>query len=281
MSQNNLLENGLCKHDFSLECLGVRICIESNSVALLRKIKEALPSILPIEWKNISRTEIEHNFSVIKSKGDKKEYSIYKDSELVSGQSAEDILSQVETQMRSTVAEFARDRIFLHAGAVSRNGKAIIIPGRSFSGKTTLVAELVKRGCEYLSDEYAVIDKYGMVHPFPKKLSIRGIIDDIRQVDFEVEELGGRRLEFPVPVGYLLLTAFNKELTAPEIIRVSEGDGVMAGVANSISVRQNPKFVLEVLGAAARSAVVLQSERGEVREFAEFLLNYLEEFERP
>ena len=38
-------------------------------------------------------------------------------------------------------------------------GRAIVIPGRTFSGKSTLVAELVRAGATYYSDEYAVEDE--------------------------------------------------------------------------------------------------------------------------
>jgi hypothetical protein len=34
----------------------------------------------------------------------------------------------------------------------------------SYSGKTTLVSELIRAGATYYSDEYAVIDERGRVH---------------------------------------------------------------------------------------------------------------------
>src|SRR5262249_47349881 len=71
------------------------------------------------------------------------------------------------------VAEMAPDRVFVHAGVVGYQGRAILLPGRSFSGKTTLVVELVRAGAEYYSDEYAVLDTSGGVHPYSGPLSIR------------------------------------------------------------------------------------------------------------
>jgi uridine kinase len=41
----------------------------------------------------------------------------------------------------------------------------IAIPGRSFSGKTSLVTALVRAGAVYYSDEFAVIDRDGLVRP--------------------------------------------------------------------------------------------------------------------
>ena len=64
------------------------------------------------------------------------------------------------------LAERARNRIFIHAGVVGWQGRAIVIPGRSFSGKSTLVAALLQAGATYYSDEFAVLDGRGYVHPF-------------------------------------------------------------------------------------------------------------------
>jgi hypothetical protein len=265
-----------CQNYLCLESLGVKIGVGANSSLNLEKLRKLIPVILPIEWKEISRAEAEHWFFVVESKKAPKTYSVYKESDLLQSKNAfEETLNLMETQIRATIAEFAKDFVFLHAGVVSWNDKAIIIPGKSFSGKTTLVLELIKRDCHYLSDEYAVIDRNGFVHPFPKKLSVRGIIDNFKQVDFEVEEFGGKRQELCVPVGYFLLTGFKKDLSKLKIEETSAGEGVMAGVANSISVRQNPELVLEVLSSVAKEARVLRAERGEAGEFAEFLLNYL------
>ena len=33
--------------------------------------------------------------------------------------------------------------------------------------------ELVRRGCVYFSDEYALIDSQGLVHPYPRALQVR------------------------------------------------------------------------------------------------------------
>jgi hypothetical protein len=66
------------------------------------------------------------------------------------------------------VAENARRWIFVHAGVVAWRGQAIVIPGATQSGKTSLVAALVRAGAEYFSDEYAVFDARGRVHPLPR-----------------------------------------------------------------------------------------------------------------
>lgn len=49
--------------------------------------------------------------------------------------------------------------IFLHAGAAGYNGVGFIFPGKSGSGKTTLTVALAKAGFDFLSDEFAIINR--------------------------------------------------------------------------------------------------------------------------
>ncbi len=44
-----------------------------------------------------------------------------------------------------------------HAGAVCRRGRALLLPGGTGAGKTTLVAHLVSQGADYLTDELSFV----------------------------------------------------------------------------------------------------------------------------
>jgi hypothetical protein len=62
----------------------------------------------------------------------------------------------------------------VHAAAVSFAGKAVLVPGPSGTGKTTLAAGLVKSGCTYLTDEVVAIERStGEVVPYMKPLAIK------------------------------------------------------------------------------------------------------------
>ena len=82
-------------------------------------------------------------------------------------------LIRLGSVMRHHLAQHAPAHVFIHAGVVCVGGTSIVIPGSSRSGKTTLVAELVRAGAMYYSDEYAPVDSEGMIHPYAKPLSIR------------------------------------------------------------------------------------------------------------
>ncbi len=68
----------------------------------------------------------------------------------------------------------ASDRYLLvHAAAASYNGSAILLPAPKDSGKSTLVARLVQRGCGYLTDEATAINPVTLaVDPYPKPLAV-------------------------------------------------------------------------------------------------------------
>lgn len=62
----------------------------------------------------------------------------------------------------------------LHASAVSRNGKPILLASPSGSGKSTLAALLLKAGCDLFADDYLpVCREKELVYPFPPALCIK------------------------------------------------------------------------------------------------------------
>lgn len=63
--------------------------------------------------------------------------------------------------------------VLVHAAVAARDGLAVILPGRSGAGKTTLVAALALAGWSYLSDEVASLDvERPVVHPYPRPLAL-------------------------------------------------------------------------------------------------------------
>lgn len=64
-----------------------------------------------------------------------------------------------------------KDRCFIHAGAVAKNGKAILFPASGGVGKTRSVLELLKKGYWYLSDDWLIIGNK-KAYIYPKSLHI-------------------------------------------------------------------------------------------------------------
>jgi hypothetical protein len=79
------------------------------------------------------------------------------------------ILSEVN---RQTFERLDGQFLAVHSSAASLSGKGIVFPAPPDSGKTTLVAGLTAAGFEYLSEEMALFDREGFLHPFPRPLTM-------------------------------------------------------------------------------------------------------------
>jgi hypothetical protein len=235
---------------------------------------------LPNEFKQIRSEAFEHTFYITKKESIFELYKVGDTAENKIGKVSESerfdvLLEQLGSYIRITVAEFAVGKVFLHAGVVAINERAIILPAQSFQGKTTLVAELVKEGATYYSDEYAVLDENGFVHPFPKMLSMRGIIDDFTQLDMPVEEFGGTAGTKPVPVALVLITEYKRNARwKPR--ELSPGQGIMEILPHTLPIRNKPEFTLNVLNNVAERAIITKTMRAEANETARLLISFFE-----
>lgn len=70
----------------------------------------------------------------------------------------------------------SRSEFYVHAGVVGLSGGAVVLPGLSMAGKSTLVLALALGGATYLSDEILVFDPAsGRISPFPRAPKLRDI----------------------------------------------------------------------------------------------------------
>ena len=201
---------------------------------------------------------------------------LYGDAVRLAGSKDTDlVLETLERDLRLYVAERARRRVFVHAGVVGWQGRAIVIPGRSMSGKTTLVKAFVEAGAMYYSDEYAVLDEGGRVHPYPKPMSVRENGDGSAK-EILPEALGGTSGVKPLPVGLVVATSYSEGARwRPR--QLLPGRAVMALLAHTVSARWKPERALTTLRQVVAGAPVLKGARGEAAEIAEVVLGRLTE----
>lgn len=177
---------------------------------------------------------------------------------------------RAEAEIRAHVALHAPDHVFVHAGVVVHEGRAIVLPGRSLSGKTTLVAALLRAGAAYASDEFAAVDSDGLVHPYAKPLSIRRP-HSFEQTETAPEELDAATVEGPVRAGLVAITVHVPgAVWDPE--RRDGGRGALALVENTVPARHRPAQVLAAVSRVVSDAEVLEGPRGEAEATAEALL---------
>jgi hypothetical protein len=181
-------------------------------------------------------------------------------------------LDILEREIRMLVALEAPELIFVHAGVVAYEGKALLLPGRTFAGKSTLVAALVRAGADYYSDEFAPLDAEGRVHPFAKPLSVRN--ENYLQVNESVSALGGRAGELPAPVGAVVFAAYRARARwHPR--ELSRGEATLALLDNTLPARTRPEQALQALTRVCERAVAVQGERGDARRVSPRLLALL------
>ncbi len=173
----------------------------------------------------------------------------------------DDVDRAVIDQLHRLFALHARGVIFFHAGAVGRDGRVVLVPGRSHSGKTTLVESAVRAGWEYYSDEFAVIDAAGMVHPYPRPLGVRG--PDATTSAVDVAELGGRAAEAPGTVAAIVSTHYRAG-TEWSPVAVDGSAAALPLIDNAVRARLDPHAVVATAAAViARGARTHVGDRGE------------------
>jgi hypothetical protein len=162
--------------------------------------------------------------------------------------------------LQSMIATRAPGLTLVHAGVVASGRRALILPGRSGAGKTTLVAALVAAGAEYGSDEFAAVDREARVHAYARPLAFRSATSGDARI--APGALGARVLSEPLPVGAILFTTFVPgAVMALRPLPVSEV--VLGLLQHAPGARDNPTKTIAILGAVAAGARGLTGPRGE------------------
>lgn len=166
--------------------------------------------------------------------------------------------ARVLDDLHLSVALHAREGVFVHAGAVVWNGRAIVLPGRSRWGKSTLVEALVRAGAAYLSDEYARLLPDGSIGGYTRPIHLR--------------TPNGRSLVDPTSIGTLAEGTYRPAAVVltryaigpewdPE--RLSPASATLAILDNTVAAAAEPERAMRAAAALARQTDVLFSCRGE------------------
>ncbi|UCF67602.1 MAG: hypothetical protein JSV80_17870 [Acidobacteriota bacterium] len=157
--------------------------------------------------------------------------------------------------------------VVLHAAALERHRRALVLAGPSGTGKTTLALALLERGFRMLSDDFTPLEREtGLVHPFPRAIGVRAgaateLADAIglepaaataRPLGSEPEVARGR-VGSPVPVGAIVLLGVGGAPPDP-----------LAPYRFSISTVGDPSPILEEVDGLAGIGV-LDSSHGETQ----------------
>jgi hypothetical protein len=258
---------------FAFTAYGVSVGVRVSDPSVLERVR----ALLPPGWKPAGKPTVRRLYSLIvggptSRPGVRRFNLLYSDgARLLRTHDLEETLGQLELDLELYIADRAPRRTFVHAGVVGWNGQAIVIPGRSFSGKSSLVKALVQAGASYYSDEFAVLDERGRVHPYPLPLAIRPDRDGGPPMKYGAEELGGVAGVRPLPVGLVLITRYVSG-TRFRPRPLSAGRAVLELLAHTLPARRRPERILDVLSRVVSQALVLRGTRGEAEETARHIL---------
>ena len=161
----------------------------------------------------------------------------------------------------------------LHAACLAIGGGGLVIPGDSYSGKTTIASALLRCGASYLSDEFAVLDSDGQVHPHNTELSIR---DESGQQSPVAAASLGSLAKNAVPVTRVALLRFERGARF-NVRSLTVGEAMLELTQHAVDVRQQTAETMAAIRVIAQRAQVIQGVRGEATEAAQALVSWMSE----
>jgi hypothetical protein len=192
---------------------------------------------------------------------------------LASGACAADLVPELIRLVDEAVLRNLRGLYAVHAGVVQVGDEAVVLPGMTHAGKSSLVAALLERGATYFSDEYALIDAQGRVHPYPRPLLVRSGTSE--QVPKVAEEYGARTGAAAVRLGWILALAYDPEQDS-RLEPVPQSAGVLLMLGNTPHVLAEKPEMIEAFQNAAAGARCYQGYRGDASEAAEKILHLMQ-----
>lgn len=247
---------------------GLRVGFRANRRDLLSKFSSiaALGSI-PTNF-----ADLDFVYS-LQSESDGTSYAAYLGSRsLVRCAGLQAAIDSIESDLQHTIAANSRGHLFVHAGVVGWCGRAILFPGRTYTGKSTLIQALIRAGAVYFSDEFARIDSCGLVHPFVRPLSLRGVQG---KSALYPEKQGLKIAGEACSAGAIIVTEYKAD-TVWNPACLSPGHATLELLNNTVAVRSDPAKAVRYMAKLASSTVAIGSFRGEAEATAPLILQTLD-----
>lgn len=248
---------------------GVSITLRASNDALLRRMLAVAP---PLAQRTTS-CRVDRTFGLRAAGacrcGSRHERpALFGGARMYAPDSLNALVTRCGADVKLFVAQRAPRRVFVHAGVVAFDDRAVLLPGNTFSGKTTLVRALLDAGATYYSDEYAVLDARGRVHAYPQPLGIR-TRDNTRQIATRAPRWGTK----PLPIALVLLTEHRagRHWTKP----LSRARAILELTRHTVSYERDPVRALDYLESALRNARAFHGRRNDAATAARWIMNAL------
>jgi len=249
---------------------GAQIWVQTQDSLLIEQISSKLPFAIERSGKPPDRVADRLRVTNAVADGTSVLRLLKGPRELLRADCREQMVECLESWLHTLIALYAQPWVFVHAGVVGWHRQAIVIPGRSQSGKSSLVAALVDAGAEYYSDEYAVFDATGRVHAYPKTLRLRQPEIAGKASLALVQQLDPRQPP-ALRVGWVIVTHYvpgAKWRPRP----MTASSAALALLDNTLIARCDPARALRAFQNAIPGCLALKGDRGAGSEMAQTLL---------
>lgn len=260
-------------HLIGFESYGVRFAVGSNRRRTLDQAARVARTAMVGQLHEIEPALAEHTFVVTETSDD---LVLEIDGEYINSNAyRRGFYHYLSSRIKMLVAEYAEDVVFVHAGVIGWKGKAVMFPADSHQGKSTLTAALISRGAAYMSDDYAIVDGEGMIHPFPRKLSIRGPLGSGEWKNISAKRFGGIVADKRLPLGAVIITRYSENARWKPVV-LTQGTGMLQMVPFVIPLNANPALSLSLLKNALAPAIIAKSLRPDVSACVDAILDLID-----
>ncbi|MGK2949782.1 MAG: hypothetical protein ACSLFP_14520 [Acidimicrobiales bacterium] len=163
---------------------------------------------------------------------------------------------RVESELALFAAERLADLVAVHSAVLVAGGRALLVPGPSRAGKSSLCLAAAEAGASVLSDEYALVDPAtGLVTGWPRQVRQRLADGTTALHDLVVASE-------PVLVG-LVAVVHHDAVAEPHLEEIRSADTVLELLANTVCASSRPHLALDAALAVARAASAVKGTRQE------------------
>jgi hypothetical protein len=257
--------SGRCAYCFAVSLFGFAIHVEAPSAELIELADRCIFPSVPRIWLVPSYADLCIRVIEIKN-----QFRLERNGEVVASlPRAEGLIRALIDCVDRAFIERVRNLHAVHAGAVLLGDRALLLPGASHAGKSSLVAELLRRGATCMSDEYALIDGAGLVHSYPRPLLLRN--GGQEQTPVLPSELRAHMAGSAAKVGWILSLRYESG-GSWQVRAVSQSLALLSLLKNTPHPLADSPRMMAVFERAVAGARCFEGFRGETADAADRIL---------
>ena len=255
----------------SLNVLGIDIVVQVSDPQIHSLIARAFSAMIS-SFQGHCRAAFSYEIS-----GSLPDARIHRGGHVVgSAEDEYDLLYGFEKDLTIELQHHRSNLLFVHAAALCRDGRVVLITAPSGTGKSTTAWGLLHQGFDYLSDELAPIDLETMtVHPYPHALCLKteppppyplppDVLTTAWTKHVDPESLPGAIVTKPMPVTTVILLSREPGCPEPRIQPVTPAAAAAQIYSNSLNLLAHDNQGLDAVVRVARHSRCYQLTAGDL-----------------